>query len=291
MSRLTRYIRRGIRYVLHGQPIVENKVVAEVVTLAPSELLKGRTALITGGTSGIGKAIAEAFVKAGANVIITSRSQERADEAAEEIVKKCALGSVIGFAMDMTSIANIKEEFIQIRQLIGSQQIDILVNNAGVGYGQVSEDEELEFDTIMATNLKGPYFLSKKVAKYMVENGIKGNILNICSSSSLRPGVQPYTFSKWGMRSFTLGLAKQLIPYGIIVNGLAPGPTISGMTSKTEDDIYKADSPIKRWALPVEIANMAVMLVGNGCRTVVGDILYMTGGAGVITNDDMSYKL
>lgn len=290
MSKLTQYIKRGIRYVLHGQPIVENKVVANVVTLAPNELLKGRTALITGGTSGIGKAIAEAFVNAGADVIITSRSQERADLVASEIAKKYQRGKVYGIAMDNTNISQMESVWKRICLSVDSP-ISILVNNAGIGIGQVVGNNEDEYDAIMATNLKGTYFLSKMVAKYMIEKRIQGNILMICSSSSLRPAIQPYTLSKWGVRALTLGLAKSLSSFNIIVNGLAPGPTISGMTTQTEDNLYKSDSPIKRYALPEEIANMAVMLVCDMGRTIVGDVIYMTGGAGLLTNEDMNYKL
>lgn len=289
MSRFSRYIKRGVKYILYGQPVVDNKVVANIVTIAPNDLLKGRTALITGGTSGIGKAIAEAFVNAGASVIITSRSNERVQVAVSELTKN-SKGKVFGFVMDCTNISQIMTTWKQILEEVRNP-IDILVNNAGIIMNQVTGTQEEIFDKIMDTNLKGTYFLSKIVAKYMIAEHIHGNILMICSSSSLRPAISPYTLSKWGVRALTLGLAKSLSPYDIVVNGLAPGPTISGMTEKTEENLYKTDSPIRRWALPVEIANMAVMLVSDVCRTVIGDVLYMTGGAGLLTNEDMSYNL
>ena len=150
---------------------------------------------------------------------------------------------------------------------------------------------EEEFEQVIKTNLNGTFFLSKTVAKYMIQNGIKGNILNIASSSSLRPAASAYTFSKWGIRGFTLGLAKTLAPYGITVNGLAPGPTATPMLHRDGHDITFEKNPMGRFAMPEEIANMAAVLVSDIGRMIVGDIVYMTGGAGVITYDDIEYKI
>lgn len=120
---------------------------------------------------------------------------------------------------------------------------------------------------------------------------IKANILNIASSSSLRPAISPYTLSKWGIRGLTLGLAKSLIPYNIVVNALAPGPTATPMLlPQSSESIDLPTSPANRYATADEIANMAVMLVSDIGRMIIGDCIYMTGGAGVITYDDMSYE-
>lgn len=145
---------------------------------------------------------------------------------------------------------------------------------------------------MLDTNLKGTAFLSRTVARYMIENKIQGNILNIASSSSLRPAISAYTLSKWGIRGLTLGLAKALIPYGIVVNGIAPGPTATPMLLPDGgEDIGNDTLPGGRYAMPEEIANMAVVLVSGMGRTVVGDIVYMTGGAGLITFEDMNYRI
>lgn len=139
----------------------------------------------------------------------------------------------------------------------------------------------------MSTNLKGPFFLTEIIARYMRDNKIKGNILNICSSASLRPANTAYRFSKWSMRGFTLGLAKILIKYDIVVNGIAPGPTATAMMgSTTNEHCEKPNNPNRRMAVPEEIANMAVIYVSDMARTIVGDIAYMSGGGGVITVDD-----
>lgn len=148
-----------------------------------------------------------------------------------------------------------------------------------------------EFDAIINTNMKGVFFLSRIAARHMLKLGIKGNILNVCSSSSLRPANSAYTMSKWAVRSLTEGLARMLIPYDIVVNGIAPGPTATPMLMKdgVVDDLNLPNNLTGRYALPEEIANMAVVLVSGMCRMVVGDILYMTGGSGLIYHEDLCY--
>lgn len=168
--------------------------------------------------------------------------------------------------------------------------IDILVNNAGVIGGYLPNACEEEYDNVMDTNLKGAFFLSRVVAKHMIAYKINGNILNICSSSSVRPVNSAYALSKWGLRGLTLGLAKSLVKHGIIVNGIAPGPTATPMLNKIQgESIDNKYNPIGRMIMPEEIANMAVFLTSNYGRTIVGDVIYMSGGAGLITYDDVSY--
>ncbi|CCZ48809.1 putative uncharacterized protein [Bacteroides sp. CAG:661] len=170
------------------------------------------------------------------------------------------------------------------------KKIDILVNNAGLIGGNLFHTDEKDYDKIMDTNLKGAFFLSEIIAKHMINNKITGNILNICSSSSVRPANSAYTLSKWGIRGFTLGLAKSLIKYGITVNGIAPGPTATPMLNKNSDSsIEHKSNPLGRMIHPKEIANMAVILTSDMGKSIVGDIIYMTGGAGLITFDDIKY--
>lgn len=289
MSRLTRYLKRGVHYILHGQPTMV--VSPQIAILAPSELLKGRTALITGGTRGIGKEIAKAFINAGANVIITSRTLENADIVVKELRKKYPNSLIYGFALDNSDVEHIKDKFDKIIQTIYPIKIDCLVNNAGLLGGKFGNTSIQEWNKIIDINLRGVFFLSELVVNYMKINSIAGNILMIASSSSLRPAVSAYTIGKWGLRGFTLGLAKICAPYGITVNGLAPGPTATEMVGVMDNsDIYREESPIKRYILPEEIANMAVILCSDVSRSIIGDIIYMTGGAGLITLDDVKYK-
>lgn len=256
-----------------------------------SELLKGKHALITGGTRGIGFAIAKAFINSGACVVITGRSKESVDRAVAEL-NNCTerKESAFGVVCDNKDCMSFREKFEEAVSLCG--KLEILVNNAGINSGgNFGILDVTGYEDTMTTNLKAPVFLSEIAARYMVNNKIKGNILNICSSSSLRPATSPYILSKWGLRGLTEGMAKTLIPYDIIVNGLAPGPTATDMLIHDNyNGIELSVNPTGRYVTAEEIANMAVILVSNLGRMIVGDIIYMTGGAGVITYDDVSYR-
>lgn len=271
---------------------VPNHIVnVNVVSLASSELLKGRCALITGGTSGIGYEIAKAYINAGANVCITGRSLSRIEDACIRLHKDTNTnGRAFALELDNTNIGLFEPKFKDAVQLLG--KVDILVNNAGVQGAELPNADEKGYDSALDVNLKSVFFLSQIVGNYMVKNGIKGNILNIASSSSLRPAVTAYTISKWGLRGFTLGLARSLVTHGITVNGLAPGATATPMLIKNnKDNFYYPHSLIGRYALPEEISNMAVCLVSDMSRSIVGDIVYMTGGMGLVSFEDMNYDV
>ncbi len=182
-------IKSFLKRITDRRPVIK----CEITALQPSELLKGRCALITGGTSGIGYSIAEAFLNAGAEVILTGRSMERLTNTCEKLSEK---GKIRGFVLDNTNVSTFEE--VLSTMLAGDRKIDILVNNAGVNYQGMPNVVEEEYDQVLDTNLKGTFFLSQLFGKYMVANEIKGNILNICSASSLRPANSPYTLSKWG---------------------------------------------------------------------------------------------
>lgn len=281
-----------LRIIFGKRPIIVHKE-AKIAELAPSQMAQGRTVLVTGGSSGIGLAIAKAFVKAGASVVITGRNITKLQEAQQQLSSLKSENVVVAYIqMDHRDVSGFEKKFQEILMSTGGRPIDILINNAGTRGLKPTEfgiaDEE-SFDAVMETNLKGSYFFSQIVARYMKEHQIHGNILNIASSSSLRPANSAYILSKWGIRAMTLGMAKTLIPYDIVVNGIAPGPTATPMLNKDRSDIHFPQNPCHRLTLPEEIANMAVVLSSPMCRTVVGDILYMTGGAGIITLDDAIY--
>lgn len=260
-----------------------------------NQVLVNRVALITGGTSGIGLAIAKTFLINGASVIITGRNQEKLDKSINELKKYIAKENnnfIYGKIMDISNIEGIKNDFNDIIRNISGRKIDILVNNAGVILGDnIGKTEIDKYEKCLKTNLEGPYFLSQVIFNYMKENKIKGNILNVLSSSAMRPAVKPYTLSKWGLKGLTLGMAKKFIKYDIVVNGIAPGPTFTPMlvNNELDNNLYLDSSPVKRYITAEEIANCAMFLVSDMGRMIVGDIIYMTGGAGIITVDDIKY--
>lgn len=267
----------------------EKHTVANIVSLSPNQLLLGRTALVTGGTSGIGLAIAKAFLNSGATVIITGRNAEKIKNSVNEL--KTISNNIYGTVLDNTDISSFNKKIEDIITLIDGKKLDILVNNAGVNSPHnIYNANEEDFDRIIDTNLKGVFFLSQTIGRYMKENNIKGNILNIASASSLRPAAAPYAVSKWGLRGLTLGLSKAFIPYGIVVNGLAPGPTVTPMIKSNSTYIEHSCLPIGRYIMPEEIANMAVILTSSISKSIIGDIVYMTGGAGLITLEGDNYN-
>lgn len=289
------FVKRGLKILLKRPA---TPITANIVQLAPTSLLSGRVALITGGTSGIGYAIADAMLRAdAAAVVITGRNEERLKKSVANLLTggDNREGRIFFEVMDNRKIDTFEAHFQNILSMLsmrlGKQSgVSILCNNAGILGAQFGTATEEEYDAVLETNLKGVFFLSQLVANYMKREHIKGNILNIASSSSMRPAASAYTLSKWGIKGLTLGMAKSLIPLGIVVNGLAPGPTATPMLIEDpEEGIGNPSNPLGRYATVEEIANMAVVLTSGMGRTIVGSTVFMTGGAGIITYDDMLY--
>lgn len=251
----------------------------------------GRSALITGGGSGIGFEIAKALLENDIdNVILVGRNSQKLESAKRNLGLEKA-DRIHLLSLDVSNIAVMQERISGYLEEI-SFNVDILINNAGVMckqlYPLITEDE---FDRVMNTNIKAVFFLSQLFSKYMIKNAIKGNILMVASTSSARPALNPYMLSKWAVRGLISGLAKALISYGIVVNGIGPGPTATEMLGKNGSDLYNAKNPSQRYCTAEEIANLATMLVGEAGRMIVGDLVYISGGAATITFDDQSYKL
>jgi len=254
-----------------------------------SELLKGRVALITGGTRGIGNAIARAVINAGGACVITGRKKSSVDACIGELLKFAPVGSVHGIDLEMQDVESFSGKYSEICAMTGG--VDILVNNAGsLNFARFGATTLADWDTVMNTNLRGAYMLSQVVAGDWIKRGVKGNILNMCSSSSLRPANSPYALSKWALRGMTLGLAKVLAPYGITVNGIAPGPTATeGFVGRDNKTLERPRMPSGRLITEEEVANMAVVLVSSMARMVMGDVMYITAGCGVLTQDDCRF--
>lgn len=253
-------------------------------------ILKDKVALITGGSSGIGYSIAENFINNKASVIITGRNTEKLKKAVQKLENKISKGQFVKYYnLDISDIENIKENLNHILNDI-SVKIDILVNNAGISSGEAIGNTKLvDFENVIRTNLEGTYFISQEIFNYMRNNNIRGNILNVASSSSLRPATNAYSLSKWSILGFTKGLAKKAIEYDIVVNGIAPGPTATPMLVDDVKNITLKNSPAGRYTMPEEIANICTILVSNMGRMIIGDTVFITGGSGIITYDDIKY--
>lgn len=257
---------------------VHPEVIVNEVPRLETNLLAGKVALVTGGSRGIGKAIAERFLAAGATVVITGTNADTLSAAAEE------LASDRLFSMQW-DVSHFDEYEARWQALIARHgHIDILVNNAAIRVFNGKrfdflEVEEAEWEKVMAVNQKAVYFMCQHAAKHMIANHLHGHIVNIVSVNALRPALDPYGVSKWGCRGLTMGLGCELAPYGIVVNGIAPGSTATNMQFVTDGDVRYIDSiPTRHNAIPAEIGNLAVFLASDLGNNLVGEIVISDGG-------------
>ncbi|WP_455665410.1 SDR family NAD(P)-dependent oxidoreductase [Phocaeicola sp.] len=256
----------------------QKKIVFIPKLIEEKDLLKSKVALITGGSGGIGFAIAESFIKSGCRVIITGTNIEK--------LKDCCLklGSHSRYLqLELNKVETFKTKVREASHFFGS--IDILVNSAGVFSTKniFINVEENEYDNIMSINLRGTYFITQTIANYMIDKQIKGHILMVSSQSALEPAWSPYRLSKCALNGITKGIAQQLLTHGIIVNGIGPGPTATAMQDYEEgDSIFSTGNSVGRYTMPEELAIYAKYLVSDMGNMIIGDTLYLSGGRGII---------
>lgn len=275
MANLKHAIKQGIVALKakNIQPVMQ--------TVGDESLLQGKTALVVGGSGGIGRAVAKAFLKNGANVVIAGTRREKVDKVVLELGEKCA-GIIVDLAEPET-FSNVVDEAVAC-----FGPIDILVNSAGVHTEDASMGGFLDFSVeeynrILNINLRGVYFMVQAVAKRMIFDKVtNGHILIVSSSAGNEPAWSPYRVSKWGLKGITEGMASALVRHSIVVNAIAPGSTATPLLGVEEGDSISAeDNRLGRLAMPEEIAELAVMLASPMGDMVVGDTLYVSGGRGV----------
>lgn len=271
-----------INKVIRLLSVLKSPKIIPVITPIDKDLvLSGQVAFVTGGSSGIGLAIAESFLKSGCKVVIAGTKREKL-EAAKRSVNSDNLGTIV---MDVKDVCSIPCKIEEAVALFGN--ISIWVNSAGAHNVHEFEDmTEEEFDNILDTNLKGTFFLCQAAIRYMKKNKIHGHILNISSSSSLRPAEGPYQMSKWAINGLTKGIARRFFRDGIIVNAIAPGQTATPMLDVDKNgNISNAYAFAGRYSMPEEIATLATLMVSRMGDMIVGDTYYITGGSGTVTFD------
>lgn len=243
-----------------------------------NKLLNGKTAVIVGGTGGIGHAIAKGFLESGCKVIITGTNQKKLAETLEKFKDV----NVKGMVLDLGKQGSFNDKVKEAVSIFG--RVDILVNSGGVHSENIDywKMSEAEYDRIMDINLKGAFFLCQAFGKYMRDNAIKGHILLISSSRGSEPAYSPYGLSKWGLNGMTQGLAKLLLPHGIIVNAIAPGSTATPLLGiKEGDNLYCDENGMERYIIPDEVAAYARMLVSDMGNVVIGETIHVSAGRGV----------
>lgn len=261
---------------------IVKKLVPVATTVCEGTMLQNKVAFISGGSGGIGYAIAERFVANGCKVIISGTNEDRLRNACLKLGSVCDY-IVLNIAQP-ESIERLINDYCEKHQEV---KFDILVNCAGVhGPAQFLKTTVEDWDSVMNVNLRGMYFLSQWFAQYFIQENIKGHILNVGSASALKPGRTPYEISKAGVETLTRGMAFELIPYNIIVNCISPGPTATKMLNMDGNtSLNWSGNPSGRVATPEEIANWAVFLASGIGDYVVGTSVYVTGGSGTICID------
>lgn len=240
--------------------------------------LQGKTALVTGATSGIGQAIAQAFAREGAQVVVTGRDKQRGKAVVEAI--RAAGGSATFVVADLTSKTAVDRLAREATEAFG--HIDILVNNAGVfPFGPTTETDETTFDAVVTTNMKGPFYLTAALAPQMVERG-SGKIINITTMVAHfgMAGMALYGASKAALTLLTKAWAAEFGPSGVNVNAISPGPTRTPGSDVMGEGLDQLAStlPAGRVADPSEIAEAAVYLASSDARYVHGITLPVDGG-------------
>lgn len=238
-------------------------------------MLRGNKALVTGGSRGIGREIARRLVRAGAHVCITGRREGTLKAAAE------AIGADY-LCWDITDISRMKSNFDTVTEKLGG--LDIVVSNAGVltqqhewGLGMLDLTEQ-EWDEVMNVNLKAAYFLMQTTIQYYYQNKIKGNLLNIASVAATEPYYGPYGASKGGLVGLTRGWGKQFAPYGIVINGIGPGPVATEMNHWHEGDSMQHDRiPTGRFCTVEEVGGLAMYLLSKEANQIIGQTVIMDG--------------
>jgi len=270
-----------------GLPIV--KIVRQLIENYPRTfrrffmILSNKVAIVTGGNSGIGKAIVLELARQGANIGIDYVSHP---DATEELEKQVAsLGDkAIGVDADVSKVADLERLIATTVKAFG--RLDIMVNNAGIETRtSILETTEQQYDKVLQVNLKSAFFGTQLAAKQMIKQGGGGHIVNITSVHEdwPMPGNIAYCLSKGGMRMLTRTAGVELAPHNILVVGVGPGAVATPINISTMQDPAKmakldAAIPLGRMAKPEEIASVVAMMAGGGASYITATTIFADGG-------------
>lgn len=242
-------------------------------------MLKGKVAVVTGGTRGIGFATVKKFLENEAKVVLLGSKQETVEKAIKELKQINSSYEVIGFYPNLSSKEEMDEVFKKVKEIYG--HIDILINNAGISSKTKIEDyTDEEYEKITNLNIKSVFNCSKEIIQYLKET--KGVILNTSSMVSIygQPSGVMYPTTKFAVNGITKSLARELAPYGIRVNAVAPGIINTDMVAKLPKEMIEPlikTIPFGRIGEPEDIANAFLFLSSNLSSYITGVILSVDG--------------
>jgi glucose 1-dehydrogenase len=248
-----------------------------------AEELQGKVAIVTGGNSGIGKAVVLALAEKGASVVIDYVADEQATEELEQ--KIAGLGEkAVGVEADVSKVDDLQRMIDTAVSSFG--RLDIIVNNAGIETRtSVLDTTEAQYEKVLAINLKSAFFGTQLAAKQMIAQGGGGRIINMTSVHEdwPMPGNTPYCLTKGGMRMLTRTAGVELGPHDILVVGVGPGAVATPINQQTIDDpaaLAKLNSaiPIGRLAQPEEIASVVAFLASDGASYLTSTTIFADGG-------------
>lgn len=245
--------------------------------------LRDKTALVTGGSHGFGRAICMNLAAEGVKVAVNyRRGPGKAEALVGEIHEKYGV-KAIAVMGDVTSETEVKRIFEEIHREFSG--IDILINNAGICPVSMVKDMSLEeWESVLRTNLTGTFLTCREMINALLRRNSPGKIVNIASQSAFngsKTGKSHYSASKGGVVSFTLSLAKEVAAYGINVNAVAPGMMYTEMTAETLDknmDRYKREIPLGRIADMDEVARVVTFLASEASSYITGTTVDVSGG-------------
>ncbi len=244
--------------------------------------LSGKAAIITGGSKGLGLAMAAGLASAGANVMLVNRNAEEGAQAAKEL-SAAYKTKILSFSADITQADQTEAMAQAAMDAFG--QIDILINSAGINIrGPIDEVTPEDFNKVIAVNVNGTWLCCRAVTPYMKKNG-SGRIINLASTLGLvgLANRTPYTASKGAVVQMTRGLALELAPFNIMVNAICPGPFLTEMnvpiagTEEAKNFIVGATA-LGRWGELREIQGAAIFLASDAASYMVGSMLTVDGG-------------
>lgn len=240
--------------------------------------IRVKKALVTGGSSGIGLSISKAMLLEGCSVCICGRNFEKLEKA-KTYLKSDKLYTI---PFDVLNINEVGWLIERCAEYMGG--VDALVNSAGISSNSIGQpgwgETEQVWDSILDINLKATIFLTRKFAEYFKANEIKGNILNISSTQGATVKmISAYQAAKSAVIHMTRGMAKDMAPYGIVINGIAPGVTFSGMTPRPKDGRNETKLHANGIVIePDQIAQVAMFLLSEAGSIVIGDTIFADAG-------------